>query len=38
MMLAIFGLGISGDDLAGLITAVVMATYLVLALLKPEKL
>jgi K+-transporting ATPase KdpF subunit len=38
MTLAIFGLGISGDDLVGLITAVVIAAYLVVALLKPEKL
>lgn len=38
MNLAIFGLGITGDDLVGLITALVIAIYLVIALLAPEKL
>jgi K+-transporting ATPase KdpF subunit len=37
-MLAIFGLAISGDDLVGIVIAVLVTAYLVFALLKPEKL
>jgi K+-transporting ATPase KdpF subunit len=34
----VFGLGISGDDLIGIIMAVLLAAYLVFVLIKPEKL
>jgi len=37
-MLAIFGLAIAGDDLVGIIIAVLITFYLVFALIKPEKL
>jgi K+-transporting ATPase KdpF subunit len=37
-MLAIFGLAISGDDLVGIVIAVLVTAYLVFALIKPEKL
>jgi K+-transporting ATPase KdpF subunit len=37
-MLAVFGLAISGDDLIGILVAVVVSAYLFFALLKPEKL
>jgi K+-transporting ATPase KdpF subunit len=34
----ILGLAISGDDLIGLIVAILVTAYLVFALLSPEKL
>jgi K+-transporting ATPase KdpF subunit len=37
-MLAVFGWNISGDDLVGLIIAVLVTAYLVYALIAPEKL
>jgi K+-transporting ATPase KdpF subunit len=37
-MLGIFGLAIAGDDLVGIVIAVLVTVYLVFALLKPEKL
>jgi len=37
-MLAIFGLAITGDDLLGIVIAVLVTVYLVYALIKPEKL
>jgi K+-transporting ATPase KdpF subunit len=37
-MLAMFGLAISGDDLVGIVIAVLVTAYLVFALIKPEKL
>jgi len=37
-MLAIFGLAMSGDDMAGIVIAVLITAYLVFALIKPEKL
>jgi len=37
-MLAIFGLAMSGDDLVGIVIAVLVTIYLVFALIKPEKL
>ena len=37
-MLAVFGLSISGDDLVGMVIAVLITVYLVFALIKPEKL
>ena len=37
-MLAVLGWKITGDDLVGLIIAVLITAYLVFALLKPEKL
>jgi len=37
-MLAIFGLAISGDDIVGLVIAVLISVYLAFALIKPEKL
>jgi K+-transporting ATPase KdpF subunit len=37
-MFAIFGLAISGDDLVGIVIAILITAYLVFALLKPEKL
>jgi K+-transporting ATPase KdpF subunit len=37
-MVAVFGLAMSGDDLAGIIIAVLITFYLVFALIKPEKL
>jgi K+-transporting ATPase KdpF subunit len=37
-MLAVFGLAISGDDLVGIVIAVLITLYLVFALIKPEKL
>jgi K+-transporting ATPase KdpF subunit len=37
-MLAIFGLAMSGDDLVGIVIAVLITAYLVFALIKPEKL
>jgi len=37
-MLAIFGLAMSGDDMVGLVIAVLITVYLVFALIKPEKL
>ena len=37
-MLAIFGLAITGDDLLGIVIAVLVTLYLVYALIKPEKL
>jgi K+-transporting ATPase KdpF subunit len=38
MIVGVFGLAIGGDDLVGLIVAILMAAYLVYALLAPEKL
>ena len=38
MIGGIFGWAISGDDLVGIIMAVLLAAYLVYVLLKPEKL
>jgi len=37
-MLAIFGLAMSGDDMVGIVIAVLVTVYLVFALIKPEKL
>jgi K+-transporting ATPase KdpF subunit len=37
-MLAIFGLAMSGDDMVGIVIAVLITVYLVFALIKPEKL
>ena len=37
-MLAVFGLAIAGDDLVGIVIAVLVTVYLVFALIKPEKL
>ena len=37
-MLAVFGLAISGDDLIGILVAVLVTAYLFFALLLPEKL
>jgi K+-transporting ATPase KdpF subunit len=37
-MLAVFGWAISGDDLVGIVIAVLVTIYLVFALIKPEKL
>jgi K+-transporting ATPase KdpF subunit len=34
----ILGLAISGDDLVGVIIAILVTSYLVFALLRPEKL
>lgn len=34
----ILGLAMSGDDVAGLVMAVLLVAYLVYALLRPEKL
>lgn len=36
MLIAIFGLAISGDDLVAIVLAVLLATYLIYALIKPE--
>jgi K+-transporting ATPase KdpF subunit len=38
VILAILGWKISGDDLTGIIIAVLITAYLVFALIKPEKL
>ena len=38
MIGGIFGWAISGDDLVGIIMAVLLGAYLVYVLLKPEKL
>ena len=38
MILGVFGLAIGGDDLVGIIVSVLIAGYLVYALLRPEKL
>jgi K+-transporting ATPase KdpF subunit len=38
MMLALFGLAISGDNITGIIVAVLISAYLAFALIKPEKL
>jgi K+-transporting ATPase KdpF subunit len=37
-MLGVFGLAIAGDDLVGIVIAVLITIYLVFALIKPEKL
>jgi K+-transporting ATPase KdpF subunit len=37
-MLGVFGLAIAGDDLVGIIIAVLITAYLVFALIRPEKL
>jgi K+-transporting ATPase KdpF subunit len=37
-MLAVFGLAMSGDDMVGIVIAVLITIYLVFALIKPEKL
>lgn len=38
MIVGVFGWAISGDDLVGIIMAVLLAVYLVYVLLKPERL
>jgi K+-transporting ATPase KdpF subunit len=38
MTLAVFGWAISGDDFLGIIVAILIAAYLVYALVRPEKL
>jgi len=38
MTAGVFGWGISGDDLIGIIMAVLLGVYLIYVLLKPEKL
>lgn len=37
-MTAIFGWGMAGDDLVGIVIAVFVTAYLFFALIKPEKL
>jgi K+-transporting ATPase KdpF subunit len=37
-MFAVFGWAMSGDDLTGIVIAVLVTVYLVFALIKPEKL
>ena len=38
MIAGVFGWPISGDDLVGIVMAVLFATYLVYVLIKPERL
>jgi K+-transporting ATPase KdpF subunit len=38
MIAGVFGWAISGDDLIGIVMAVLLAAYLVFVLIKPEKL
>jgi len=38
MIAGAFGWGISGDDLIGIIMAVLLGAYLIFALIKPDKL
>jgi len=38
MIGGVFGWGISGDDLVGIIVSVLLGAYLIFVLIKPEKL